>query len=332
MDFSLYTKEIEREESMIKMKIVISAIGILFAPSGIALAAFNDIGVGARPLGLGGAFVAMADDGNASNYNAAGLGYIDEIQLSTTYAQRFQGLIRYNYIGGVFPLATAGAVGVSVGILSEDAEIYQEQTFKVSYGKAFSRILALGINFKSLGTRFDEDNESVSANPYFAEKTSASALSFDVGILAKPVSGLSLGLSAENLLPADVSVSEASEDKVPVNIRTGLAYSLDAIAETIANESLREALKSSVGLLEITFRNGNRQIHAGAEVWFNQSIGVRSGYAVKSGVNSATAIVVGGSAKIPVSAFNLQLDYAFQILTGNFEDNTTQRISLNLIF
>ena len=303
---------------MIKLKIAISAIWLLIAPSGIALAAFNDIGVGARPLGLGGAFVAMADDGNAANYNAAGLGYIDEIQLSTTYAQRFQGLIRYNYIAGVLPLSTAGAVGVSIGILSEDADIYHEQTFKVSYGKALSQKFALGVNFKSLGTRFDKDNKSVRANPYFTEKTSASALSFDVGILAKPVSGLSLGLSAENLLPADVSVSEANEDKVPVNIRTGLAYSLEAIAETIAQESLREALKSSVGLLEITFRNGDRQIHAGAEVWFSQSISVRTGYAVKSGVNSATAIVVGGSAKIPASmVFNLQLDYAFQILTGD---------------
>ena len=325
-------KEIERGKDMIKLKIVISASGLIIALSGIAVAAFNDIGVGARPLGLGGAFVAMADDSNAANYNAAGLGYIDEIQLSATYAQRFQGLIRYNHISGVLTLGTAGAVGVSIGILSEDADIYHEQTFTVTYGKAFSQKLALGVNFKSLGTRFDEDNVSVRSNPYFAEKTSASALSLDVGILAKPVSGLSLGLSAENLLPADVSIFEANEDKVPVNIRTGLAYSLGAIAETIAQESLREVLKSGVGLLEITFRDGNRQIHAGAEVWFSQSISVRSGYAVKSGVNSATAVAVGGSAIIPTSVFNLRLDYAFQIVTGDFEDNTTQRVSLNLIF
>ena len=52
-------------------------------------AAFNDIGVGARPLGLGGAFVALADDSNAANYNAAGLGYIDAIHLGGTHAQRF---------------------------------------------------------------------------------------------------------------------------------------------------------------------------------------------------------------------------------------------------
>jgi len=49
-------------------------------------------------------------------------------------------------------------------------------------------------------------------------------------------------------------------------------------------------------------------------------------------VNGAGAVVVGGSARIPISEFNLQLDYAFQILTGNLENNTTQRISLNVMF
>ena len=54
------------------MRIAINAIGLLILWAGGAGAAFNDIGVGARPLGMGGAFVALADDGNAANYNVAG--------------------------------------------------------------------------------------------------------------------------------------------------------------------------------------------------------------------------------------------------------------------
>ena len=59
---------------MTKLKIAICAIWLfisIFTP--MTFAAFNDIGVGARPLGLGGAFVALADDGNAASYNSAGL-------------------------------------------------------------------------------------------------------------------------------------------------------------------------------------------------------------------------------------------------------------------
>ena len=300
----------------------------IFTP--IASAAFNDIAIGARPLGLGGAFVALADDGNAANYNAAGLGYIDDIQVHLTTVQRFKGLITYHYIGGVLPLGAAGALGTSFGSLSEDSGIYHEQTLRLSYAKAFSKF-ALGVSVTSLGTRFDPNNEFVKTNPDLAN-TSPSAFSLGFGAIVKPVSELRIGFSADNLIPANVTVSELGEDNVPINIRFGLAYSLSAIAETTQQESLREVLKSGIGLIEIRVRDGSRHIHAGAEVFLNKTISVRAGYALASGINSATTIALGGSVKIPVSGLAAQLDYGFQILSGGFKDNTTQQVSLNLVF
>ena len=319
-----------------KVRIAISLIGLLILCAGSAVAAFNDIGVGARPLGMGGAFVALADDGNAANYNTAGLGYINAAHLSMTTAQRFRGLISYNYISGIAPLRSVGSFGASIGILSEDSEVYKEQTIAISYGKAFSQKLALGLNLKSFNTRFDENDESVSThlerNPRFFAHTAAADFSLDLGMMVKPVTGLTFGLSAENLFPANVSVSEAGEDRIPRNLRVGLAYRLTTMAATTKQEALREVLKSGIGLFEIAFRDGNRQIHAGAELWLNKIIGVRAGYSLRSGVNRATGIALGGSVKLPVTALRLQLDYAFQIITGVLADNTTQRFSLNLRF
>ena len=318
------------------MRIAISAIGLLILCTGGAVAAFNDIGVGARPLGMGGAFVALADDGNAANYNAAGLGYINAAHLSMTTAQRFRGLINYNHIGGVLPLGSVGSFGASIGILSEDSEVYKEQTITVSYGRTFLHRFAFGLNLKSLSTRFDENNESVSAhlknNSQFFAHTSAADVSFDLGMMANPIDALTLGFSAENLLPANVSISELGEDIVPRNIRVGLAYRLATIAATTKQEALREVLKSGLGLFEIAFRYGNRHIHTGAELWLNKMIGVRAGYSLRSGVNRATGIALGGSVKLPVAALQLQLDYAFQIVTGVLADNTIQRFALNLMF
>ena len=318
------------------MRIVICAIGLLILCVGGTFAAFNDIGIGARPLGMGGAFVALADDGNAASYNAAGLGYITAMHVSLTTAQRFRGLINYNHISGIVPLRSAGSVGASIGILSEDSEVYKEQTITISYGKAFLQRFAVGMNLKSLSTHFDENNESVSVhlknNSQFFASTSAADISFDLGMMANPVTGLTLGLSAENLLPADVSVSGLGQDSVPQNIRVGLAYRLTAIAATTQQKSLREVLKSGLGLFEISFRDGDRHIHAGAELWLNRAIGLRAGYSLRSGVNSVTGISLGGSAKLPIAALRLQLDYAFQIVTGSLADNTTQRFSLNLTF
>ncbi len=319
-----------------RVRIVITTIGLLIICAGGGVAAFDDIGVGARPLGMGGAFVALADDGNAPSYNPAGLGYIDAAHLSLTTAQRFRGLINYNHLSGIIPLRSVGSFGASIGILSEDSEVYKEQTVTISYGKTFLEKFALGLNLKSFSNRFDEGNGSVSAhlenNPQFFSQTSATDFSFDLGLLARPVTGLTFGFSAENLFPADVSVSAAEEDFVPQNIRLGLAYRLDTIAATTKQEALREVLKSGLGVFEVTFRDGVRHSNIGAELWLNRTIGVRAGYSLRSDVNHATGIALGGSVRLPIAALQLQLDYVFHIVTGALVDNTTQRFSLNLMF
>lgn len=297
-----------------------------------AFATFNDIGVGARPLGLGGAFVALADDSNAANYNAAGLGYIDKIHLGGTHAQRFNGLITYNAISGIIPFGRAGSIGASLGVLGEDSEIYREQTVRVSYGNALFKQLAIGANLKFFGISFDAANEFVAENQYFAQ-TSSSAISLDVGVIAKPFQSLSLGASVENLLPADMSISDTQTDPVPLNIRAGLAYRLESIAEMSAQgAAVSNLLKGSLVTLEVASRNGEIHIRTGAEVWLNKSIAVRGGYGVKNGNSSAATVNLGGSAKVPIGGTALQLDYGFQLLSGNFQDNTTQRFSLNLLF
>lgn len=304
---------------------------VMLSPTA-AFATFNDIGVGARPLGLGGAFVALADDSNAANYNAAGLGYIDEIHLGVTHAQRFNGLITYNNISGVIPFGRAGSIGASLGVLGEDSEIYREQTVRVSYGNALFKQLAIGANLKLFGISFDAANEFVAENQYFAQ-TSSSAVSLDVGVIGKPFQSLSLGISAENLLPADMSISDANTDSVPLNIRAGLAYRLESIAAMSAQgAAVSTLLKGSLVTFEVASRNSEIYIRTGAEVWLNKSIAVRGGYGIKNGSNSATTLNFGGSAKVPIGGTALQIDYGLQLLSGNFQDNTTQRFSLNLLF
>lgn len=288
--------------------------------------------MGARPLGLGGAFVALADDSNATNYNAAGLAYIEDIHIGATHAQRFSGLITYNTIGGILPLGRVGTLGANIGILAEDSQIYREQTLRVSYGKTLFKQLGLGINLKLFGTTFDEANEFVAENPYFAQ-TSSSAFSFDLGVIAKPFNSLSIGVSVENLVPADVSISETETDAVPQNIRAGLAYNLESIAEMSAQgEAISNVLKATLGTIEVVARNGEIYTRGGVEIWLNKTIGIRGGFGIQSGGNSATNFNLGGSAKIPIGGTALQIDYGFQILMADLQDNTTQRFSVNLLF
>ena len=338
-------------------------LSILLFFTASANGAFNDIGVGARPLGLGGAFVALADDSNAANYNAAGLAYIDEIQIGATYAQRFNGLVNYNTISGIAPIGSIGTLGGNIGILSENSDIYQEQSIRITYGRKLFQQMSLGLNLKYFSTNYDSENEFVRSNPYFTE-TSSSAISLDVGLLAKPLESLNLGLSLENLIPADVSISDINEGSVPLNIRMGLSFRLESIAElSVQGAVVSNMLKSSLATIEVSYRNGEIyeipcpedevtdipgcqngeekyeitspsqiSIGTGIEMWVNPSIGVRGGYGMIIGGNQARTINLGGSAKIPIGGTALQLDYGFQLLTGDLQDNTTQRFSVNLLF
>jgi len=59
---------------------------------------FMYAGAGARALGMGGAFCAIADDATAAYWNPAGLTGISGQQVELMHSERFGGLIRYDYL------------------------------------------------------------------------------------------------------------------------------------------------------------------------------------------------------------------------------------------
>ena len=65
---------------------LISAVIILLALGSSARPYFKDLGVGARPLGMGGAYVAAADDVNAILWNAAGLAQLKRQEITAMFS------------------------------------------------------------------------------------------------------------------------------------------------------------------------------------------------------------------------------------------------------
>lgn len=59
---------------------------------------FMYVGAGARALGMGGAFVAISDDGTAGYWNPAGLSNMTGQNASFMHSERFGGLISYDYL------------------------------------------------------------------------------------------------------------------------------------------------------------------------------------------------------------------------------------------
>ena len=71
---------------------IIKAFIICFLCLAPLRADFDDIGAGARPLGMGNAFVALADDARAVVYNPAGLALLQNGEFTADYGRLFGGL------------------------------------------------------------------------------------------------------------------------------------------------------------------------------------------------------------------------------------------------
>ena len=66
--------------------------------------AFPSVGIGARPLAMGGAFIAVADSADAIYWNPAGVAQLSSTQLSSMQTDLFGLGIKYNWLSAVVPV------------------------------------------------------------------------------------------------------------------------------------------------------------------------------------------------------------------------------------
>lgn len=74
---------------------------------------FLRIGVGARPLAMGGAYVAMSNDASAFYWNPAGMTNTDRVSIHFDHVPMFGGIAQYNAANVTFGFYNQIAVGLS---------------------------------------------------------------------------------------------------------------------------------------------------------------------------------------------------------------------------
>lgn len=92
--------------------------------------AFADIGFGARPVAMGGAFTGLANDVNSVIWNPAGLTKIKNYQAAFSYTNQL-GLINYHYLAASLPLGKDEGMGFS--IISSGDKALREWSIGTSY-------------------------------------------------------------------------------------------------------------------------------------------------------------------------------------------------------
>lgn len=223
--------------------------------------AFLSWGAGARSLGMGKAFVSIADDASATYWNPAGLAQIDRKEITALHAILWADTI-YDFISYVHPITGIGTVGGSITRLYSGKfdgrddkniathEFSDSQTaLGASYGKQIVDVLALGASIKYVTHSLDDHKNG--------------NFTVDIGGMYKSpmVEHLQVGLNLRNLI--GMRTGAHTEDKLPLTLRFGFNYKLlrDKLALVVDLEKSKAPLS----------------YHFGAEYWAFQYLAVRLG-------------------------------------------------------
>jgi len=181
---------------------------------------FLNIPAGVRASGMGGAFVAVADDASAAYWNPAGLRRVEPQVLFTHNAYLLD--MRQEYVAaatqfdrfslaGSFNVLDAGSID-KTDISGEVIGEFRPFDIALGVSGAVGLTEALSVGGSVRGVLSDIDTES------------ATGYLVDVGALWEGglIEGLSLGLAVRNLGPSLTFIEESFD--TPLNVRYGAAW------------------------------------------------------------------------------------------------------------
>ena len=190
------------------------------------------LGAGARPLGMGSAFVAVSDDATAIYWNPAGLQRLRRRELQIQHAEQFGGTVNHDVftLGGPSPL---GGFGVGLTRLGVDGvKITTLENPTLSPGPdnrpVVSRIVGTSEYHLHLafGRRLRSDLFAGTGVKLVSRRLgtgTGSGFGVDFGMLYMPRPDLTAGLMIRNLIPMKITFDSGSSERVPPVLVIGLA-------------------------------------------------------------------------------------------------------------
>jgi hypothetical protein len=162
---------------------------------------FLNIATDARGVALGDSVVSMAQGADSMRWNPAGLGLLEEKEVSATDIQYYQG-VQIENAAGAFPIEEGG-IGASAFYLSPGSLDGRDLNGNPTGDfKFYDMVGAVGFGRKML-TRSEGADVSIGAELKIVQEAIADQSfqnpAFDIGTLVSPVDNLNLGLSVRNL-------------------------------------------------------------------------------------------------------------------------------------
>ena len=318
--------------------LVVIFVNVIYAEDRYA-GEFLSLGVGARPLGMGGSFSAIADDSTAAYWNPAGLGSLRRSEV-TFMRSTISDLDSYSFINYIHPAGKDNAFGLSwmrVGIDDIPLTVVKKPTpvgpgnrpeikgnfslidnaFILSHGRKYSNLF-VGVNAKLI---------------YISGYRQHNALGVggDLGFLwVSPdhqLGRFSVALVVQDFFrtklywntPPEKTGQAAHTDTIMQNFRLGFAY-----------RQKIESVKSHLILSVDVDSRYDFEFHYGTEYVFSDLLSIRFGIQERKGFETIHNITAGVGLRLGfVTGAAFSIDYAF---LGNNDLGNSNRISLILRF
>ncbi|MCK4427610.1 MAG: PorV/PorQ family protein [candidate division Zixibacteria bacterium] len=246
---------------------------------------FLALGVGAKALGMGGAFVGVANDGTASYWNPSGLCQLDQKQLSLMHAETFGSLLNQDFIAFALPLEEnlsnttiafsllrLGGGGIKITGLADSnrvillrEESHADYAFLFSYSRPIRPNFFWGANLKLI-YRHMVDN-------------SAFGLGADLSFLAKPYPFLTLGANLMDITPTLLFYDNGTTETITPTTKFGFGINhqikdfsfLFASDADVRYEGRKFSAQYWVG--EVSW-----DMHYGIEIGYRKNLAARLGF------------------------------------------------------
>jgi len=270
-----------------------------FDKVGTTTAQFLKLGIGARAMGMGGGFVALADDGSAMYWNPAGL--TNQRNLNTSFIHNnWAHDISLDFVGVSLPTGRSGVLGFSLTALSMGEQDITTVAEPDGTGQTYSVMdLAFGISYAhQISDRFSYGH-TLKFIRLSAYNEIASTVAIDIGMLLQTdFHGLKIGMCLSNFggepkyegrdlidkadIDEDVDGNVLSDVTLttepwplPLMFRVGIAMDLLG-----ANNAFMSSTNNRLTMtLDAEHPNDSREhINLGGEYSYNELFFIRGGY------------------------------------------------------
>ena len=294
---------------------------------GTVSSTFLEIGVGARAVAMGSAFVAIANDVTAIYWNPAGLARMTNSEATFMHANWFVDT-KFDYASLALYLGDIGTLAMQFTSLAVSEEPVRTILQPEGTGELFdggSIVIGIGYAYNltdkfSIGFGAKYINESI-------WHSSASGFAVDIGTLfTTSLNGMRIGMSISNfgtkmqmtgrdaaiLVDPDPTI-EGNNSKIPAKYDTD-KWDLPLILRVgVAMELLQTDEHRFTIAVDANHPNDNTEyINFGGEYGFNDMFFLRSGYANAFVKDGETDLTLGGGLKYNISGTSaVKVDYSF---------------------